>query len=190
MFLTYLFKFLFFFLQGPSAACAHENIKDLSSYERMKEGGWDLELIDEKERLVLPGETCEKKLAYVNTFKWILQKWTEAMISTTFWGSGRVTLKFDNCYNEGDVTVLADGTEIAKSKSVGGETTATFNVEEGTVLEIKANSRAIIRLKDLQIECGKHLFLGLSKYLVTQKVLIYLEFEIHSMFYRCFCNNY
>ena len=45
--------------------------------------------------------------------------------------------------------------KIAKSKSVGGDLTATFNVEEGSLLEIKADNRAIIRLLDLQIECGK-----------------------------------
>ena len=66
-----------------------------------------------------------------------------------------MNLKFANCNNEGEVKVLIDGTEIATSKSVGGETTATFNAEEGTILEVKADSRAIIRIKDLEIECGK-----------------------------------
>ena len=149
--MTYLFKFLFLFFQGPSAACAHANIDDLSSYGSMKEGGWDLKNIHEKERLVLPDETCQNP----ETFRWMVQKWTEATISTTFWGSGRVNLKFDNCNLEGEVKVLIDGTEIAKSKSVGGETTATFNAEEGTILEVKADSRAIIRITDLEIECGK-----------------------------------
>ena len=141
--------------KGPSAACANEGILDMSSYGNMKEGGWDLDNILEKERLVLPGQTCKKKLDYINTYKWLVQKWEQSMISTTFWGSGRVVLKFNNCNNEGEVTVLVDGTEIAKSKSVGDDTTATFNVAEGTVLTIQADNRSIIRITDLKIECGE-----------------------------------
>ena len=143
-------KMSFFFFQGPSAACANENINDLSSYESMEEGGWDLENIDEKERLLLPGQTCNKIVNQMNEFPWFVQNWIPAVISTSFWGSGRVTLMFDNCNKEGEVCVLVDGTEIAKkSAPVGGEKTATFNVEEGTVLEIKADNRAIIRIKGL-----------------------------------------
>ena len=121
----------------------------------MKEGGWDLESIDEKERLVLPRQTCFKLVDEIGAHPWLVQRWIPNMISTAFWGSGRVSLKFNNCNNQGEVTILVDGTEIAKSKSVGGETTASFNVEEGTVLQIKADNRAIIEIKDLQIECGK-----------------------------------
>ena len=146
---------MFFIFQGPSAACAHENIKELRSYESMKEGGWDLDGIIEKDRLVLPGQSCDATLYRIKDFSWIVQKWIPSLISTKFWGSGRVNLKFDNCNQQGEVTIVVDGSEIAKSKSVGGETTASFNVEEGSVLEIKADNRAIIRLIDLQIECGK-----------------------------------
>ena len=124
----------------------------------MKEGGWDLESIVEKERLVLPGQTCNKIVNQMNEFAWFVQKWFPTMISTTFWGSGRVTLKFDNCNNQGEVFIFVDGTEIANSKPNGEEPKATFNVEEGTVLEIKADNRAIIRLMGLKIECGKKLF--------------------------------
>ena len=145
-----------FFFQGPSGACAHENTQDLSSYESMKEGGWDLGSIHENERLVLPGQTCDAKLHRIKEYDWIVQNWIPAMISTTWWGSGRVTLNFDNCNKEGEVSVIVDGIEIAnKSTAVGGEKIATFNVEEGTVLEIKADNRAVIRLNDLQIDCGK-----------------------------------
>ena len=125
----------------------------------MKEGGWDLESIVEKERLLLPGQTCNKIVNQMNEFPWFVQKWFPTMISTTFWGSGRVTLKFDNCNNQGEVSIFVDGTEIANSKPNGEEPKATFNVEEGTVLEIKADNRAIIRLLDLKIECGKKFFL-------------------------------
>ena len=122
----------------------------------MREGGWDLQSIDEKERMILPGQTCDAALDRIDKHPWIVQNWIPAMISTNFWERGRVTLKFDNCNKEGEVSVHVDGTEVAKkSTSVGGEKTATFNVEEGTVLEIKADNRAIIRLNDLQIECGK-----------------------------------
>ena len=121
----------------------------------MKEGGWDLKGIDEKERLVLPGQTCFNVRKQIKEFPDFVQGWLPSTISNTFWGSGRVTLKFSNCNNQGEVTIHVDGTEIAKSKLNGEETTASFNVQEGTVLEIKADNRAIIRLKDLQIECGK-----------------------------------
>ena len=141
-------------------ACAHENINDLSSYESMNEGGWDLESIDEKERLVLPGQTCDAKFNRIKENNWMVQKWFPEMVSTTFWGSGRVTLKFDNCNNQGEVSVIVDGTEVANSKPNGVEPTATFNVEEGSVLEIKADNRGIIRLKDLKIKCGMLYFLG------------------------------
>ena len=136
-------------------ACAHENVKDLSSYESMKEGGWDLDSIHEKERLVLPGQTCDVVFNRIEKYNWIIQKWFPMMVSTTFWGSGRVTLKFDNCNNQGEVSVIVDGIKVANSKSHVEEPTATFNVEEGTVLEIKADNRAIIRLNDLKVKCGK-----------------------------------
>ena len=121
----------------------------------MKEGGWDLENIDEKERLVLPGQTCDVTFNRIKENNWMAQEWFPVMVSTTFWGSGRVTLKFSNCNNQGQVSVIVDGTEVANSKPNGREPTATFNVEEGSVLEIKADNRAIIRLKDLKIKCGK-----------------------------------
>ena len=144
----------------------------------MKEGGWDLKNAVEKERLVLPGETCEKKLTYINTFKWIVQQWTETAISTTFWNIGRAVLKFNNCNNEGEVKVLVDGAEVAKSKSVGGETTVTFNVEEGTVLEIKADNRAIIRIMDLEIEYGKDLLVLMPLLQVQLSVYVENHFEL------------
>ena len=124
----------------------------------MEEGGWDLESIIEKERLALPGQTCDKIFNRIKENPWFVQKWFPTMISTTFWGSGRVTLMFDNCNNQGEVSVLVDGTEIANSRPNGEEPKATFNVEEGTVLEIKADNRAIIRIIGIKIECGKKLF--------------------------------
>ena len=64
-------------------------------------------------------------------------------------------IKFANCNKEGEVTVLVDGVEIAKSKSYGKETTAAFNVEEGSLLEIKTDDRSIIRIKSFLIDCGR-----------------------------------
>ena len=125
----------------------------------MKEGGWDLEGIIQEDRLVLPGQSCDAKLHRIKEYPWIVQNWFPAIISTTFWGSGRLNLKFENCNNQGEVSVLVDGTEIANSKPNGEEPKATFNVEEGTVLEVKANNHAIIRIISLKIECGKKLFL-------------------------------
>ena len=121
----------------------------------MKEGGWDLEGIIQEDRLVLPEQSCDAKLHRIKEYPWIVQNWFPAIISTTFWGSGRVVLKFNNCNNEGEVTVLVDGAEVAKSKSVGDDTTATFNVAEGTVLTIQTDNRSIIRITDLKIECGE-----------------------------------
>ena len=101
---------------------AHENITDFSSYKGMEEGGWNLENIHEKERLLLPGQTSNKTVNKKNEFSWFVQNWIPALISTSFWGSGRVNLKFGNCNKEGEVSVLVDGTEIAKkSAPVGGE---------------------------------------------------------------------
>ena len=121
----------------------------------MRDGGWSLNGIRANERLVLPGRTCDTKLDRIHKDNWIVQGWTNQMISTTFWGAGRVEIKFANCNKEGEVTVLVDGVEIAKSKSYGKETTATFNLEEGSLLEIKTDDRAIIRINDFQIDCGK-----------------------------------
>ena len=134
----------------------------------MKEGGWDLKNIKEKERLVLPGQTCEAAVDLIEKHSWFVQQWAPSVISTTFWGSGRVNLKFNNCNNQGEVTILVDGTEISKSKSVGGDSTAAFNVEEGTIVEIKVDNRGIIQLIDLQIECGKFIFLRMSTVLILK----------------------
>ena len=79
------------------------------------------------------------------------------MISATFWEQGRVHLRFGNCNEVGEVSVHVDGTEVEKSKPNGRETNATFNVDEGSKLVIKADSRAIIKLFDINIECGKTL---------------------------------
>ena len=136
-------------------ACADHNIKDLSSYANMRDGGWNLNEIDENERLVLPKHTCDTKFNRIDKQNWIVEGWSNQMMSTTFWGAGRVEIKFANCNKDGEVTVLLDGAEIAKSKSHGKEVKATFNVEEGSVLEIKTDNRSIIRIKGFQIDCGK-----------------------------------
>ena len=149
-----------------------------------------MENIYEKERLVLPGQTCDAKLHRIKEYNWIIQKWFPATISTTFWGSGRVTLKFDNCNNQGEVSVLVDGTEIANSKPNGEEPKATFNVEEGTVLEIKADNQAIIRINDLKIECGKDLFFYRFTTFGSYKnkiVLVFLKLKIYLILQRCVC---
>ena len=125
----------------------------------MIEAGWDLGNIKERERLVLPEWTCDKAFHRIKDDPWIAQKWAPATISTKFWSNGRATLEFDNCNKEGEVTIMVDGTEIAKSKPLGGKTTAVFNVEEDSILEIKADSRAITRLLRLHLECGKQFYL-------------------------------
>ena len=125
----------------------------------MIEGGWDIGNVEDRERLVLPGRTCDNYVDRIEEHPWFAQKWAPATISTKFWSNGRATLEFDNCNKEGEVTIMVDGTEIAKSKPLGGKTTAVFNVEEDSILEIKADSRAITRLLRVHLECGKQFYL-------------------------------
>ena len=147
----------------------------------MRDGGWNLNGIRANERLVLPGRTCDTKLDRIHKDNWIVQGWTNQMISTTFWGAGRVEIKFANCFNEGEVTVLVDGVEIAKSKSYGKETTATFNVEDSSFLEIKTDDRSIIRIKDFQINCGTLTIFNLN--------INYMKKQIPLLFYFTFQNH-
>ena len=71
------------------------------------------------------------------------------------WGTGKATLEFGNCYNEGQVTVLLDDNEIAKSKEGEFKSKVTFDVADGSTLTIKTDNKAIIRLFRLDLECGK-----------------------------------
>ena len=85
----------------------------------------------------------------------MVQQWSATMISTEFWGVGAATLEFGNCNNEGEVTVLLDDGEIAKSKLNEDMSNVTFNVDEGSILTIRADDKAIIRLFSLELKCGK-----------------------------------
>ena len=148
--------FLHFFLfQGPSALCANEGISDFTSHEAMREHGWDLTAINADTRLVLTERACDKRLDFLESHKWKVQQWSTASISTSFWGVGTATLEYGNCNNAGDVTILLDDSEIAKSKINEEMSNVTFNVDEGTILTIRANDRAIIRLFNLELKCGK-----------------------------------
>ena len=122
----------------------------------MKENGWNLDNIDEENRLVLRGKQCDRSLFDGSRFSnWLVQKWSTSMISTTFWSKGRAKLRFDNCYDQGEVSVLIDGTEVGKSTSNGERANITFNFDEGSKLTIKAEGRAVIKLFSLKIKCGK-----------------------------------
>ena len=146
-----------YYISGPTAACAEQGMTDLSSYGTMHENGWDLANIKAKYRLVLPGDACNFNLLdAISKHNWFIQGWLSSMISTTFWSKGRVQLRFGNCNEVGEVAVLVDGTEVDKSKPNGKETTASFNVDEGTNLTIVADTRAIIKLFDINIECGEY----------------------------------
>ena len=125
----------------------------------MIEGGWDIGNVEDRERWVLPGQSCDDSLDRIDKHPWIKQQWSPTTISTKFWSTGRATLAFNNCNKEGEITILVDGREVAKSKPVGEATAAAFNVDEGTVLEIKADNRAITRLLRLYLACGKLFFL-------------------------------
>ena len=146
-------------IPGPTAACAELGMTDLSSYGTMTENGWDLSNINAKRRLVLPGNECNFSLLdTISKHNWFIQGWIPSMISTTFWAKGRVQLKFGNCNEVGEVAVLVDGNEVKKSNPNGKVTTATFNVDEGSNLTVKADSRAIIKLFDIRVGCGKSLY--------------------------------
>ena len=122
----------------------------------MHENGWDLANIRDKYRLVLPGDACNFNLLdTIGKHNWYIQGWLPSEISATFWAQGRVHLRFGNCNEVGEVAVLIDGTEVEKSKPNGRKTTTTFNVNEGTNLTIVADNRAIIKLFDINIECGE-----------------------------------
>ena len=124
----------------------------------MTDNGWDLANIDVDDRLVLPRHKCDYNfLLTMSKLNWIIQGWSPSMISRTFWSKGRVQLKFGNCNEVGEVAVLVDGTEVEKSKPNGKETTATFNVDKGSNLTVMADNRAIIKLFDINIKCGKNL---------------------------------
>ena len=122
----------------------------------MKENGWELDNIDEQRRLVLRGKECNKELFDGSSFtNWLVQTWSTSMISTTFWSKGRAKLKFDNCNDQGEVSVLIDGTEVGKSTSNGKTATVSFNFDEGSNFTIKAEGQSIIKLFSLKIKCGK-----------------------------------
>ena len=122
----------------------------------MKENGWNLDNIDVERRLVLRGKECNPKLFDGSRFSnWLVQTWSTSMISTTFWSKGRAKLKFGNCNDQGDVTVLIDGTEVGKSTSNGKTATVSFNFDEGSNFTIKAEGQSIIKLFSLKIKCGK-----------------------------------
>ena len=128
---------------------------DLSSYGTMTENGWDMSNINPDRRLVLPRYECNFNLLdTIAKHNWFIQGWHPAMISATFWAKGKVQLVFGNCNEVGEVVVEVDGNEVEKSKPYGRQTNATFNVDEDSKLVIKADSKAIIKLFEINIECG------------------------------------
>ena len=129
----------------------------MSSIGAMKENGWNIDNINtQAARLVLPKGTCNWMLLdAIETHDWYEGGWDPSSISTNFWDHGKVTLRFGNCNDHGEVTILVDGTEIKKSRPKGGETTAVFMVNEGSNLTIATDNRGIIKLMDLKIECGE-----------------------------------
>ena len=129
----------------------------MSSLTVMEENGWDLENIDKEIRLVLPKGGCNwKLLAAAETNPWYERGWKTSSISTSFWDHGIIELTFANCNEHGEVIVLVDGTEIEKSKANGEETTAIFKVNEGSNLTIATDKLGIIKLKKLNVKCGKY----------------------------------
>ena len=112
-----------------------------------------------EDRLVFTQRGCWNLLDTIDKHKWMVQQWSTTAISTDFWDHGKATLQFGNCNNEGQVTVLLDGTEIGKSTLNKKSTDVTFNFAEGSNLTITADDRSIIRLYDLTLECGNRIIL-------------------------------
>ena len=123
----------------------------------MRENGWDLQNINSKMRLVTTQDACWNLLKNIDQFKWMIQQWKTSSISTSFWTEGKAMLKFGNCFNDGKVTVFLDGKEIGNSSLAMESTTVTFNVAAGSILDIKTDDRSIIRLFELNLECGKYM---------------------------------
>ena len=121
----------------------------------MEEHGWDLDALDKDNRLMLTKHACRSQLEFLKSNKWTVEQWSTSAISTSFWGTGQATLTFGNCYNEGEITILLDDTEIAKSKRNEYKSKVTFNVEDGSTLTIRTDDKAIIRLFQLDLTCGK-----------------------------------
>ena len=122
----------------------------------MNENGWDLDTEKMEDRLVLTKSVCRNVRDTIDKYKWVVQQWSSTAISTSFWDHGRATLMFGNCNYEGQVTILLDGTEIAKSDLGKRRTTVTFNVDERSNLTITTDDRSVIRLFHLKLDCGKH----------------------------------
>ena len=121
----------------------------------MKEHGWDVKNMDMDYRLTLTKHACENRLDFLEKNKWVVEQWSTTAMTTSFWGTGEATLEFGNCYKEGEITILLDDTEIAKSKRGEFKSKVSFNVTDGSILTIKTDDKAIIRLFRLDLECGK-----------------------------------
>ena len=148
---------IIFLVSGPTSLCANQGIADFSSHANMEEHGWDLKEVDKNNRLMLSQHACNNHLEFLKNNKWIVEQWSTSVISTSFWGTGKATLQYGNCFNEGEVAIFLDDNEIAKSKRGEYISKVTFNVEEGSTLAIKTDDKAIIRLFRLDLECGKHM---------------------------------
>ena len=127
----------------------------MSSSRSLEENGWVLDSKPMYDRLVFTHRGCWDLLDTIDKHKWMVQQWSTTAISTDFWDNGKATLQFGNCNNEGQVTILLDGTEIARSDLGKERTTVTFNVDERSNLTIKTDDRSVIRLFHLKLDCGK-----------------------------------
>ena len=111
--------------------------------------------MDMDNRLMLTQHACNNQLEILKANNWVVQQWTTSAMTTSFWGTGKATLEFGNCHNQGEVTIILDDNEIAKSKGGEFKSKVTFDVADGSTLTIKADDKAIIRLFGLDLECGK-----------------------------------
>ena len=121
----------------------------------MQENGWDLQNSYQDNRLALTENACGNILDTIDKHKWMIQQWSTSAISTSFWGDGRAKLEFGNCNVEGQVKVLLDGKEIGNSTIGKKRTSVSFNVATGSNLTIQADDRSVIRLFNLNLDCGK-----------------------------------
>ena len=120
---------------------------NFASMESMQKSGWIFDISHSNDpNYVL---TC-------GTSTWYGYKYgvNIGSVSATLVGSGTATLKFENCYYNGRVTVDLNGNDIAYADAYPSEQEVTFKYSSGDILTIKEHPMAIIKLNSLKLSCA------------------------------------
>ena len=89
------------------------------------------------------GDVCSNWYGFKNPF--------DGSISTTFNGIGRAQLDFGNCFTEGIVNAILDGTVIASAPANTPIMTVEFDFHVGSILRITEVGTTIIQFNSLDI---------------------------------------